>query len=182
MYSKDAIPNNHRYVIHRQTHRLLRKSSQKELMIKSGEIRRVSSGSESDDIIDSDDSWDEQTMQEVAADIDEELERERRRQQLGFLDKSRVTHILQETIETTSKKWWELKHPKCEKNAYSTWIRLQKGGDNSGQRAHCRAQALQEKLQKLVNGIEEQVWKNEGEVRLQAKSLEQTVENQCRAL
>lgn len=152
-------------------------------MLQSGVISRISAETDSDEIIDSDDSWDEETKEEVAADIEEQREREERLQACPVLDKEQVSRILQETIDTISEAWHKFKRPKFERNEYKIWVQLRKlGGNSAAQWAHKRAQDLQHSIDKLRKGIEDQLWKSEAEVCLQAKSLEQTVENRCKAL
>lgn len=129
-----------------------------------------------DDIIelsDLPDSFDEQTLREIEAEKAEAL------QPHNLVEPERVHALLQEAVDGFKEHWEHTKLLKHQRKAHKIWTDARRRGTKTRQVLQARqlAKAIDKRLHTLWADIVEEKWAKEDEVRLQARSLEQSVED-----
>ncbi|KAF7537183.1 hypothetical protein G7Z17_g12896 [Cylindrodendrum hubeiense] len=179
-----AIPNwlppGRRLVVHRDMKRFLRKNSRQEMLQKKGIfLMRSPTPSDSDvvlDLFDLPEEFDEQTKREME---EERLEKEKYAAQVAqhSLSPERVKQILIDAIEDMKLTWQDTKLLKHQRKAYRLWHEARRRGNRTRRvlDAHKQARFYDDRIKKLCAEIVGEVWNKEGDVRDQARCLEQSI-------
>ncbi|KAH7170363.1 hypothetical protein EDB81DRAFT_162052 [Dactylonectria macrodidyma] len=179
-----AIPNwlppGRRLAVHRGMKHFLRTNSRKEMLQKRGLFSMESpSGSDSDsvlDLFDLSEDFDEQTIREME---EERLEKERLDARAGehSLSPDRVKQVLADAVEAIEVTWQETKLPKHQKKAYHLWHDARRRGNRTRQvlEAHTQSKFYDDRIKKLCTEISGETWPKEGDLRDQARCLEQSI-------
>jgi SNF2 family DNA or RNA helicase len=177
-----TIPPGRRLAVYHAMKQHFKENSRKEVLLNQGlAVQSVRSSEDSDPVLDlSDlpDEFDEQTLREIEAErVD--MERSERLQLERFLTRERVKIILDETVASFSSTWESVKLPKYQRRAYKIWHGAARHGTRKIQilKARREAELYDQRIKKLYAGIMDEKWGREAEVRLQARSLEQSVED-----
>ncbi|KAG6001772.1 hypothetical protein E4U21_003817 [Claviceps maximensis] len=179
--SPTKFPPGKRRVISQIMRRLLIKNNHATNALDSGADPAESvvsfSRSESLGLDDLPDELDTETLEEMEI----EQAEVRRRQEAGsrLLSSERVQQILDEEVKTMTRDWVERKYPRYERKAHSLWKDAFRRGIKADrfERAAKEAKRCDDRFQRLQAEIKEQAWEKERDLRLQAKCLEQTVED-----
>ncbi|KAI9166737.1 Protein CHROMATIN REMODELING 20 [Paramyrothecium foliicola] len=181
------LPPGRRLVVYRTMQRLFRENSRMEALLQQGVIPQLSPASEDGETVlslsDLPDTFDEQTLLEIEAEK-LELERFKELQLRQYLEPARVQELVNEAVAGFSAAWELSKLPKYQRKAREIWRSASRGGTKKARilKARQEAKLLDDRIKKLYAGIMDEKWKKEAEVRLQARSLEQTVEDKLHRL
>ncbi|KAG5985023.1 hypothetical protein E4U55_001959 [Claviceps digitariae] len=177
------FPPGKRRVINTIMRRLLVKNNRTTNALDSGAdlAESVASFADSDRSLDLDDLPDEldkQTLEEMEA---ERAEKSRRLEASSrLLSSERIQQILDEEVLEMTRDWTERKLPKHCRKAHFFWKHASRRGIKADrfERAIKEAKRCDDRIKKMQAEIMELAWEKERDVRLQAKSLEQSVEDQ----
>lgn len=176
------FPPGKRRVINKIMRRLLVKNNRITNALDSGAdlAESVASLSESDRSLDLDDLPDEldkETLEEMETEQAEV--RKRLEASSKLLSSDRVQKILEEEVLEMTRDWSERKLPKYCRRAHSLWKDASRRGIKVGlfERAAREAKRCDDRIKRLQTEIMEQAWEKERDLRLQAKCLEQSVED-----
>ena len=178
---QNGLPPGRRIAVHRIMRRFLRHNGWKETLLKNGEVPIPVTPSETeDDIVDLDDlpsEWDEDTQREME---EEKQETEEWQMMQRFLPSDRVQSILDGEIQRMTARWRERKAGKLERKAYGIWTKARHHGTSIREILNARRLFVdyKERIQRLCARIVNQQWEIEQDVKAQAQSLEQTIEDQ----
>ncbi|KAH7162460.1 hypothetical protein B0J13DRAFT_615099 [Dactylonectria estremocensis] len=174
------LPPGRRLAVHRGMKKFLRTNNRKEMLEKQGLFSMESpSVSDSDsvlDLFDLPEDFDEQTIREME---EERLEKERLDTRAGehSLSPDRVKQVLADAIEAIEVTWQETKLPKHQKKAYRLWHDARRRGDRTRQvlEAYTQVKFYDDRIKKLCTEISGETWPKEGDIRDQARCLEQSI-------
>ncbi|RCI11269.1 hypothetical protein L249_7226 [Ophiocordyceps polyrhachis-furcata BCC 54312] len=158
----------------------LRATGHREALLRQGLISRLPSPSqESDEILnlsDLPDSFDEETLREIDL---EEAETKMAQSLSRAIEPERVLALLQEVDTKIRTAWRENKLPRYQRKAYKLWTDATKRGTKTKQinQARVTAKTIGHRLQALKAEIAQQPYAKESEVREQARSFEQSLED-----
>ncbi|RDA91381.1 hypothetical protein CP533_6880 [Ophiocordyceps camponoti-saundersi (nom. inval.)] len=174
------VPPGLKQTIGRVMKRHLRATGHREALLRQGLVAMLPSTSEDSDVIlnlsDLPDSFDEETLREIEL---EEQEKKMAQVQSRDIAPERVLALLQEADAKIRTAWGENKLPKYQRKAHKLWTDAAKRGTKTrdANRARGAAKHIEHRLQALKAEIAQQPYANESEVRLQAHSLEQSLED-----
>lgn len=161
---------------------MLKKNARKEALARQGiaVIRSPSPSGSDEEIVDLDDlpdEWDEQTRREMEEEQAEIAARER--ELARYLPQERVEAILQEAVEEMKTSWEEKKLPRYQRRAYKLWTDSRKRERTKKLifEAQRKAEAYEGRIKKLVAEILKERWSKEDQVRVQAKIIEQNLDD-----
>ncbi|QUC18600.1 uncharacterized protein UV8b_02841 [Ustilaginoidea virens] len=177
------FPPGRRLVVNKIMRRVMNRTSQTINAIDQGfhPVNSRESSGESDTILELDDlaeELDEETMREIEAD---EAESSKRigGQSAKFITSSQVQKLLDEEVSDMAQSWRTRKLPKYQNRAFSLWTDASKRGLKRKRILDARTSAkwYGERIKKLETEILHQIWERERDVRLQARCLEQSIED-----
>ncbi|GAB0133221.1 hypothetical protein EsDP_00001633 [Epichloe bromicola] len=176
------FPPGKRLVINRIMRRLLIKNNRTSNVLDSsvGFAEDVHSFGESDKILNLDDLPDE-LDEETRKEMETERAEASRRLEAGsrLINTERIRRILDEEISDMKEAWTERKLPKYFRKKHAIWSNASKLGTKSKlfERAVREARRCDDRIKRLEAEIMNQAWEKERDIRLQAKCLEQSVED-----
>ncbi|POR34753.1 Protein CHROMATIN REMODELING 20 [Tolypocladium paradoxum] len=175
------LPAGWRLIANRAMRRLLVKNGHTEALLAQGLVAMRSptpseEGDEIFELFDLPDSLDEETLREIEA---ERADMENAATQQQFVTRERVEEVLQNAIDDHKTKWEESKLPRHQRKAHKIWTDARKKGTRNKQvlQARHRAKMYDDRIKKLSAEILGETWAKESEVRLQARCLEQSLED-----
>ncbi|PHH72785.1 hypothetical protein CDD80_4259 [Ophiocordyceps camponoti-rufipedis] len=174
------VPPGWRHVIARTMKRHLLKNGRRETLLLQGLVPALSFSSEdSDKIIDLDDirsSVDTETLEQMKLE-DAEILREAQMNPVLATDK--VLALLQDELAKLKAAWEEKKLPRYRRKAYKLWTTATKKGTKTIQILQARQaiKKISQRLQNLKNEVVDLKFTKESEVKNQALSLQQTLED-----
>lgn len=181
----NCLPPGRRLAVSQVMKQIFRKNGRREALAREGVAPAASSDASSGDDEELDlaelSDWDEQTWQEI---LEEEEDNKRARELDRSLTPESVELAIEEAIEEMRKRWEERKLLKHERQAYRIWNTATRRGDKLQQILNARQQVstYESRIKHLVNRIKSERWKDEREVKLQARCLEQTLEDKLHQL
>ncbi|KAL6908803.1 hypothetical protein GGI43DRAFT_393693 [Trichoderma evansii] len=175
-------PPGRRIAINRILQRHFIKNSRKEATMKRGLIP-LQSPTPSDmsesviDLNDLPDSWDEDTQREIDEEKAELAARER--EIARYLSRERAEAILKGEMAAMEMKWRETKLPKHQNKEYKYWLDAKRKGGMKKMifKTQKKAENLDKRIKKQYAEILDDKWKKEGDLRFQAASMEQSLED-----
>lgn len=175
----NSIPPGRRLAISRVLRKTFIKNSRKEALLEQNlaPMRSPTPSDDGSEILSLPDSWDEQTLREMAA---EEAEREDlEREQARHLTRDRVEAILKDALEQIKVDWEERKLPKCRQKAYKLWTksRRQSTVKEDIYQARCKIDHYDHRIKKMWGEMLDMSWLKESELRFQTNIFQQNVED-----
>ncbi|PHH85296.1 hypothetical protein CDD83_627 [Cordyceps sp. RAO-2017] len=182
----NRLPVGLRLSVNHTMRQVLAKNSRLEASLRRGIVpMRSLTPTEDDDevleLFDLPDTLDDDTLREVEA---EKEELARAREAKAFVDEARVNTLLLEAAADFKTRWEERKLPKHQRKAHKLWTDATRRGIKTQRIIAARqcAKDYDRRIQKIVAEILGQTWTKESDIRKQARSFEQSVEDKLYSL
>lgn len=175
------LPAGWRLITNRAMRQLLLKNGHKEALLAQGLIpmRTPTPSEEGDEVFelfDLPDSLDEETLREIEA---EKADMANLAAHQKLVKREQVEAVLQDAIDEHKTKWEETKLPRYQRKAHKIWTDARKKGKQKEMVLQARhdAKLYDERIKKLSTEILGETWAKESEVRLQARCLQQSLDD-----
>jgi SNF2 family DNA or RNA helicase len=178
--SNHTKPPGQRLAIYRMLRTYLLKNSRKQATFKRGFIPLQSPANPDEGVFDLDglpDSWDEETQREVDEEKTENAAKER--ELAHNLPTERVEAILKDEMAIMETKWKETKLPRYQRKAYQFWKDTKRKDKTKKKifKTQRDIEHLEQRIRKIYAEILSDSWQKEGELRAQATTIKQSLQD-----